>query len=374
MKFDAGNDPVTRKRRIRYASFKGTKRDAQIELARLVSENASGESVDPTKTTVAEYLQRWERDWATLNVSAKTLERYSELIRKHVVAHIGHVRIQKLRPVVLADLYAKLMREGKGTAGGLAPRTVGHVHRVLHRAFHHAAQWGVVSQNIVENVCPPPVESTEVQILRVDDVKALLKKLDGRKGHTLYTIAVVLLSSGIRRGELLALRWKDVDMDGFKLRVDRSLEQTKQHGFRFKSPKTKHGRRSISLPPAAVTELRAHWKVQQELRLKLGQGKSPDDALIFSNWDGSIRSPDALTKEWTLCMGQIGMPGCTLHSLRHTHASQLIESGMDILTISRRLGHGSPGITLGVYGHLFSNSDDRAAQVMEAAFTASRTE
>jgi integrase len=107
-----------------------------------------------------------------------------------------------------------------------------------------------------------------------------------------------------------------------------------------------------------VTELRAHRKAQLEMRL---QGRVPDDGLVFANWDGEIRNPDALSKEWAACMDQIGMPHITLHALRHSHASQLIAF------ISRRLGHGSPTITLGVYGHLFANTDERAAQIMEAA-------
>ena len=171
----------------------------------------------------------------------------------------------------------------------------------------------------------------------------------------------------MRRGELLALRWSDVDLDGAKLRVEQSLEQTKA-GLRFKAPKTKHGRCTISLPGSVVAELRAHWKAQQEQRLKLGQGRGSDDALVFAKWDGTARSPNATTREWTRAMAQLKLPPVTMHALRHTHASQLIASGMDVLTISRRLGHGSPTITLSVYGHLFSNSDDRAAQVVEAAF------
>ena len=261
----------------------------------------------------------------------------------------------------MAELYAKLTRSG------LHPRTVGHVHRVLHRALGHAVQWNVVTTNIADSVSPPPVQSEEVQSLRSDDVRVLLDKLQERRGRLLYTIALVLLGTGMRRGELLALRWRqDVDLDGGKLMVERSLEQTRQHGLRFKSPKTRHGRRSITLPPSIVAELHAHRAVQQELRLKLGQGRVPDDALVFANWDGNVRSPDALSKEWAACMKQIGMSQVTLHSLRHTHASQLIASGLDVLTISRRLGHGSPAITLGVYGHLFSNTDDRAAAIMEA--------
>ncbi|MDO8400639.1 MAG: site-specific integrase [Bradyrhizobium sp.] len=158
----------------------------------------------------------------------------------------------------------------------------------------------------------------------------------------------------------------DIDLDGALLRVERSLEQTKEAGLVFKAPKTRYGRRSITLPPSTVAELRAHWRTQQEDRLALGLGKAPESALVFGEPDGSPRSPNALTKEWAAAMEKAGI-AATLHSLRHTHASTLIASGLDVLTISRRLGHGSPAITLTVYGHLFK-TDDRAAQIMEAAF------
>jgi integrase len=144
------------------------------------------------------------------------------------------------------------------------------------------------------------------------------------------------------------------------------LEQTKA-GLRFKSPKTKHGRRTISLNLSTVSELRAHWKAQSETRLALGQGRVPTDSLVFPTWDGAPRSPNALTKEWSVAMEAAGL-NVTFHAIRHTHASSLIAAGLDVLTISRRLGHASPTITLGVYGHLFTNTDDKAAEVMEALF------
>jgi integrase len=247
---------------------------------------------------------------------------------------------------------------------GLAARTVGHVHRVLHRALGHAATWGVVVQNVASLVSPPRVASTEIEMLREDDIKAVLQKLRGRSMHP---IAVVGLATGMRRGELLALRWQDVDLDAGKIRVERSLEQTKA-GLRFKSPKTKHGRRTITIDPATVAELRAHRKGQAERRLTLGLGKPLADALVFPTWDFQVRSPNALTKEWSVAMAEAGLK-VTLHSLRHTHASSLIAAGVDVLTISRRLGHASPTITLGVYGHLFANTDDRAAQVMADLFS-----
>jgi integrase len=372
IKFDVGRDPLTGRRRIRYHSFKGTKRQADLELARLVTADASGSSVDPSKVTVAEFLDRWERDWAKGNVSPKTLERYSEILRKHVRPNIGATALQKLRPAALADLYGRLHREGgrkvKGEARPLNPRTVGHIHRVLHRALSHAAQWGLVLQNVADVVDPPRVTTGEVQILRDEQVGELLKKL---RGSPVYDVAALGVATGMRRGEMLALRWRDVDFDRALLRVEQSLEATKA-GLRFKPPKTKHGRRTITLPGAIVTMLRAKWAQQQEQRLALGLGRAPDEALVFSDVEGAPVHPDSVSSAWIRAMRSLKRTGITLHALRHTHASQLIAAGVDVMTVSRRLGHGSPVITLAVYGHLFSSSDDRAASIMEATFAASR--
>jgi len=215
--------------------------------------------------------------------------------------------------------------------------------------LRHAAQWGVVHQNVAALV-DAPTGSREIELLTAPQIQTVLQTLRGR---TLYPIAITALATGMRRGELLALRWQDVDLNGARLRVERSLEQTTRGGLVFKSPKTRHGRRTITLPASTVAELRTHWKAQQERRMALGQGKAPEDSLVFAAWHGSTRSPNALTKEWALAMSKAGLP-ITLHSLRHTHASTLIASGLDVLTISRRLGHGSPAITLNVYGHLFN--------------------
>ena len=359
LKFDAGIDPTTGKRKTRYASFKGNKRDAQIELTRLIAEHNAGLSIDPSKMTVKEFLERWDRDHATLNCTPKTLERYRQVIKNQLTPNIGAVVIQKLRPVQLAELYSKLQ------TGGLAPRTVGHCHRLLHRALGHAATWGIIQANVAASVKPPRIDqAAAISILEEDQIGRVLRHLEGR---TLRPIVALALASGARRGELLALRLKDFKADDGTIRIERSLEQTKA-GLRFKSPKTKHGRRTISLPPAIVAELRAHLLRQQERRLALGMGRSKAEDLLFARWDGRTRSPHWLTQKFGLTMEALKIEGVTLHSLRHTHASQLIAAGMDVLTISRRLGHGSPTITLSTYGHLFRNTDSRAAEILEATF------
>jgi integrase len=223
---------------------------------------------------------------------------------------------------------------------------------------------GVVQQNAAGLVAPPRVTAGEIEIIHEDEIVAVLRKLRGR---SIYTIAAVALATGMRRGELLGLRWQDVDLGAGTLRVVQSLEQTKA-GLRFKAPKTKHGRRTITLPPSIVAELRTHWTTQQEQRLLLGLGKAPETAPVFATLDGKPRSPGALTKEWARAMKEAGLK-VSLHGLRHTHASSLIAASVDVLTISRRLGHASPVVTLGTYGHLYSNTDDRAAQIMEAMFS-----
>jgi integrase len=202
-------------------------------------------------------------------------------------------------------------------------------------------------------------------ILQPDSARALL---DALRDHPLYLLASLALATGMRRNEMLALRWKDVDLETGKLTIEQSLEQTTAHGIRIKAPKTRRGRRTISLPASTVAELRGHWRAQQEQRLALGVGRSPADGPVLASFDGKPQSPNAVTKAWPVAMAAIGMSGVTLHSLRHTHASMLIASGMDVLTVSRRLGHGSPTITLRVYGHLIHETDDRAARIIEEAF------
>jgi integrase len=345
-------------RRRKWISIKGGKRQAQLAAARIVSEIQNGTSVEPSRLTLAAFLDRFERDWIFGNVSARTAVRYIELL-KHARRYLGAKAIQKLCPADLAAMYAALLREGR------APRTVGHAHRVIHRALGEAKQWGIVRDNVAAAVSPPRVPETELAILQPAQAQAVI---DALRGKSLYLIAALALNTGMRRNELLALRWRDVDLDAGRLRVELSLEYTRKHGLCFKSPKTRNGKRTIALPSHIAEELRAHWRAQQEQRMALGIGKAPADSQVLATWDGRPRSPNAVTKEWTRAMAEAGMPKVTLHSLRHTHASMLIAAGMDVLTISRRLGHGSPTITFAIYGHLLDNSDDKAAQIMDAAF------
>ena len=166
-----------------------------------------------------------------------------------------------------------------------------------------------------------------------------------------------------------SLLWP-LGVDAARIRVVQSVEETKA-GLRFKPPKTKQGRRQLSVPASIIAERRAHWRKQTEQRLALGLGRDPEDGLVFRQPDGSPLGPNGLSCEWRRAVSILKLPKVTLHAWRHTHASQLIAAGMDVVTVSRRLGHASPTITLSVYSHLFHPTDGDAAAVFDRAFAGS---
>jgi integrase len=359
LKFDVGVD-AKGNRKTRYSSFKGTKRDAQIELAKLVAAADAGTLPEPNKTTVGEYLLKWIN--GDRGLSGKTLERYRQLINAQIIPHLGAIVLQKLRPAHIAGWHEKLVAGSSKDGRPLSKRTVGHAHRVLRCALAHAATIEIVSRNVASVVKAPKVKKTEVESLKADEIDGVLAAL---KGHWLETIAVLALSTGARRGEMLALPWDNVDLDAGTIKIERSLEQTKA-GLRFKPPKTEKGKRTVSLPPTAVDALRAHWRRQLELRLALGHGKPEPGALVFCDHNGGPIPPNNLSRDWRRFVLARKLPPISFHGLRHSHVSALIAKGVDVLTVSRRIGHASPVVTMGVYAHLFSQTDEIAANAIEA--------
>jgi integrase len=358
-------DPKTGRRIAKFYTFKGSKIAAKQKLRDLMTLADSGNLPDEQKL-LGTLLDVWED---SLDVSPKTAERYRELSRLYIRPHLGNLRVRSIVASRIDQFYSDL-RNGKGPDGAagarLAPRTIGHIHRLVVQVLALAERDKLIESNPARHAKRPKVESAEIEILSEAQVREVLTKLRGR---SLYLLAVVGLATGMRRGEMLALRWKDVDLEGAQLQVQQSLEQTRgENPLRFKSPKTKHGRRTITLPASVITELRAHHRAQSEQRLAAKLGKDAEDGLVFRHPDGAPLVPNSVTTEWRRLVRTLKLPKVSLHALRHTHASQAIAAGLDVLTISRRLGHGSPSITLDVYSHLFKPTDKAAAAVFEDAF------
>lgn len=359
IKFDVGPDAAG-KRQIRYVTVRGKRQDAERELTRLMGAVHDGALVEPAKTTIANYLRSWLN--GPHGLAGKTVERYRQLAEQQIVPHLGALPLQKLRPAHVAEWHARLLTGGGKDGRPLSARTVGHAHRVLHRALALAFKSELVTRNIADAIAPPKVEETEVTTLKADQVGVVLAALEG---HSLRPIAILALSIGARRGEILALTWGNIDLDAGMLRIERSLEQTRA-GLKFKPPKTKRGRRLVALPPIAVEALRAHRRQQLELRLVLGQGKGDGDALVFSTFDGKPIPPNNLSRDWWRFVKTRGLPAVSFHALRHSHVSALVASGVDPLMVSRRIGHANTATTMKVYAHMFEKTDALAANAIEA--------
>ena len=345
-------------RRIAYATVNGTRTEAEKELRRLLTALDKGMHVDPSTQTVAEFLQSWLADVAPGAVGEKSLERYASLVRLQINPHLGTMQLQRLRPGDVASWLQALSKTG------LAPRTVRHAHGVLRSALAHATAVEALDRNVAAAIRVPKVPRAEIEILDADQITEVLGKL---RGHSIFSIAVLAIGTGARRGELAALRWADLDLDAATLRIERALEQTVGL-LAVKGTKTKAGCRTISLPRFAVLALRDHRRATLELRLKIGAGALPDDHPIFGDLDGNWPSPQRITGRWCDALAARDLPKVTFHSLRHSHASALIAAGLDVVAVSRRLGHSNPALTLSVYSHLFVSKDSEAAAAIDAVF------
>jgi integrase len=279
------------KRQTRWQTIRGSRQDAQKALTALLAGRDAGSSVDPSAQTVAQYLDSWLTDPRGVRgrtLCRKTIERRVEITRTLIVPHLGHIPLQGLKPGHVETWHRKLLASGGKNGKPLAPATVRLAHGILCGALKWAAATEVVARNVCNLIPAPAGERRDVEILTADTIAAMLNTL---RSHWLEPLAVTALFTGARLGELLALRWPDIDFTAGTMRIERSLEQTQREGIRAKDPKTRAGRRVIPLPPIALAQLQAHRRMQMERRLFLGRGKTDADTLVFETADGRPPSP-----------------------------------------------------------------------------------
>ena len=294
------------KRQVRVLTIHGTKRDAQRELTRLVHSIDAGTYVDPSELTVAEWLTQW---LAGLRLTPRIRESYDVIVGRLVKA-IGTIPLQNLRPS-----HVHAMRFTKRDGSPVAPATERQAHRVLKAALAVAVEMELVHRNVAASG-PRRAGGDEVaDIPGPENIAAILAAV---RDTDLFPIVHLAISTGARRGELLALRWVDVDFEARTIRIERTLEFTKSHGARFKSPKTKAGKRTVEVPISSIEVLREHRRAQLELRMRLGMGKPLGDALVFCNYKGEPLSGDRATCLWRRAVGG----KWKFHSLRHAHATR----------------------------------------------------
>jgi integrase len=350
------------KRRRKWSSFVGGKRAAQVECARLIAQRQNGGDIDLTRATVSQYIDRWLEHMRT-QVSPRTHERYDQILRLNVVPLIGAVPLAKLQPERISHAYAQALAHGRRNGdGGLSPRTVTHMHRILRSALKQAVRWRMIGANPTDEVDPPKVERKEMQGLDVDGVIDLL---EAARGTSLFPLILLCVMTGVRRSEACGLRWRNVDLDRGQLSIVASTEQLDAGGVREKE--TKSGKqRSIALSPSVVDDLRRHRARQAETLLKLGLRLTSDHHVVARE-DGLPFHPRSLSQAFRKFRRGRNLEAIGLHSLRHSHATHMLKAGVHPKIAQERLGHSSVSVTMDLYSHVLPGMQDEAVARVDAA-------
>lgn len=366
--YDAPPGPDGR-RRQKTKIVHGTKKEAQKALREIHQQIDNGCYVEPDRISLADYLDRWLKEYVQPNLSAKTAQEYAQKIRSYVVPNLGATRLVDLKPLHLQSFYNRMLESGGAKGTGLSARSVLHIHRVLHKALGQAVKWQMLLRNPTDAAEAPKCRQLEMRVL---DPAAVPRLLEATADTSFHMPVLLSLSTGMRRGEVLALRWADVDLDTGVASICRSAEQTKA-GVHMKETKTAKSRRAVTLPASVIVALREHRGRQAQNKLLLGDGYQDHD-LVCSYPDGRPIDPRYISSSFPSLLRRAGLPHIRFHDLRHTHATLLLAQGVHPKIVSERLGHSTIGITLDTYSHVLPTMQEEAARKIDSVLKAASTD
>jgi integrase len=361
---DIGKDPSTGRRRQHFETVRGCKADAQKRLHQLLLSVEQGSFVRPSRLTLAQFLEEWLQSYVVLNCSPRTKTSYEMIIRRHIISELGSIPLSQLEPRHLQAFYSQQKAEGRVDGNGqLSPRTVRYCRSLLAEALGHAVKMGLLSHNAAQATEAPRLDHKVMPILATEDVPRFL---EAAQKTAYYMLFYLLLHTGVRRGEALALRWKNIDLGLASLGVSAYLSVVetvyKMNGtYVIKEPKTSGGKRRIALSPSLALVLRQHRGEQQGQRALLGKPLTNDD-FVFAHPDGTPLDPSTVSHAFNKTIQKAGLPHIRLHDLRHTHASLLLQAGVHPKIVQERLGHSSIRVTLDTYSHVMGGLQEAAAQ------------
>ncbi|MFC1869870.1 tyrosine-type recombinase/integrase [Chloroflexota bacterium] len=351
IKISIGKD-ATGKYKYQWYTVQGSKKDAQKRLSELLHQKDTGTYMKPGKLTTDEYLKRWLTEYAKASLSPRGYERYAGIIRQHFTPDFGAIPLTQLKPEHLQKHYTTRL------ANGLSPRTIRYHHAVIHKALETALKWGLVSRNVADSVDIPRIHRTEMQTWDENEINLFLSTTKASQYYALFHTA---LFTGMRRSELLALRWSDIDFIFSQLSVTRGLHHLKDGSYVFTQPKSEKSRRTIALSPSTMLTLQAHHDKQAMDRAMLGVPLTDND-LVFCQYDGSPFRPNTITRAWVVISERAGVKRIRLHDARHTHASLMLKQGIHPKIVQERLGHSTIAMTLDTYSHVAPGLQQAAAE------------
>jgi integrase len=364
-RLDAPPGPDGRRRQVWSRGFP-TRRAAEADLREELARRDQGIVLAPGKVTLQAFTDRWLAHLTVLGRDARTVERYGELLHGHVLPTLGGVPLRELAPAHLSDLYARLLRSGRrdGRPGGLAPRTVGHVHRAVHRMLKQAVRWQLIARNPAADLELPSVPKAEMVTLTRDQARRLLDAAAARP--LMYWLVLLGVATGARLGELLALRWADIDLDAGTVRIGASRRMVGGR-MEVKPPKTAAGVRTVTLGQSTVAALRRLRAEQAQRRLVFGAGYAMAEDLVICKADGRPYRPDSTSTMFRKFVDAAGLPRTVhVHTLRHSAASFLAAAGVPASDIAAQLGHADGGaLALKVYVHPMAEGLARAGAQLD---------
>jgi integrase len=333
-----------------------TRREVDEKLTRAKADRDGGLVFDAGTLTLEEYMDRWLRQSTRNRLRPKTCKDYEGLTRVHIVPALGHLKLKNLTPLHVQQFY------GTKLESGLSKRTVEYLHAVLHSALKQAVRWELVPRNVTGAVDPPRPEGKLRPTLTLDQARIFLESARDNKWEALY---VLVIQTGMRRGELFGLRWDDVDLDNGWLHVRQTLAPG---GKSFNAPKTAKGRRKIRLTPVAVEALKKHKVAQNQERLRQGCSWR-DYGLVFCSSVGTPMNPDNFVKRsYKPLLRRVGLPQLSFHDLRHTFASLMVPNEHPKI-VQEMLGHSRISTTLDIYSHLSQDMQEEAVGRFAALFS-----
>lgn len=338
-----------------YYTVSGSKKDAERVLNEKINEGNKGCYIDPSQMTLEEHLSQWIETYAKPNLSPTTVRGYLVNIRNHTLPYLGSVPLQKLVPLQIQHMYDKLK------AKNLSPRTIKYVHATLREALQYAVRMQLIPRNPADFVTLPKQVKYKAKAYEEDEAILLLEKAKDTDMDAPLHLAVGL---GLRRGELLALRWNDIDFETNQLTISQNLVYVNGE-YIFRQPKSEAGNRTIEMPSGLATVLKKHRKKQLEDKLFFGS-EYKDNNLVCCKQDGSPYNPGSFSHKFEQFLKKHGLRQIRLHDLRHTNASLMLQYNVPAKVASQRLGHSTVSITLDLYSHVIGNLQTEAADKIDS--------
>jgi integrase len=362
--YDLPVDTVTGKRRQKSQTIKGTKRDAERALREVLLSIEQGSYVKPNKITLGEWLDQWCESFVIMNTTPRTYVSYRSIIDRHLKEGLGWIALSRLEPQQIQAYYAEKLAKGRVDGkGSLSNRSVLYHHRILSKALDQAVKMGLVVRNVAKLIKPPRVARAKINVLDAEEAKRFL---DIASNTVYYTLFALLLYTGLRRGEAIALRWKHIDLIRLELHVVESAYRIRKE-FIIKEPKSLHSKRAVSLSPSIAALMLEYREDQELMRKQMGNPLTEED-FVFSWPDGRPLDPDVVTQAFHRIAGKAGIKNIRLHDLRHTHATLMLKAGVHPKIVSERLGHANIGITLDTYSHVLPGLQEAAAERFDRIF------